>query len=73
MMMPKGWHAISVAEALGCQMSKVTQTQIQKANCQTPSPSETLHPKKAHDYQPHPSQYPGLLDNLFPAATIVTN
>jgi hypothetical protein len=28
MMMPKGWHAVSVAEALGCQMPKVTQTQI---------------------------------------------
>jgi len=56
----------SVAEALGCQMPKVTQTQIQKANCQTPSPSETLHPKKAHDYQSHPPRYGGPLDNLFP-------
>jgi len=67
MMMPKGWRAISVAEALGCQMPKVSQTQIQNANCQTPFPSETLHPKKAHDYQSHEAlQYPGVLDNLFP-------
>jgi len=63
----KGLACHSVAEALGCQMPKVTQTQIQKANCQTPSPSETLHPKKAHDYQSRPPpQYGGPLDNLFP-------